>query len=370
MSFNLTQELGNHLPDPDPAHSSARRRLMVSTGGNTVRSSATLIDRRPVLQLNALPMTLAPRAYENAQSSINPNGSLTSLRAFSQLVDSIPGFTEYYSESASTISSVYKHLLHGASIKPDSSYAEGVIADARYNFDSAHLAEMNGTPGAWYPAYPTPIDWYDISAPSRFSEITLDLTGDHGDGGGPYRVLKSAQSDIGSGSIQKADGSSVAIDPATSLKSVKFRYLEVRLDRPWLNFQVFNLDGWFIPGQEAGFFSSGTTDKNQGIIPLITTSMLVAIDVEVAADWSANDRKVLDDAKQGGEQVSVGPFVIKLAGNLPAELHVIGWVSQLVPLAPRMVSGEPAGGNPVQDRSGADAQPTPVADAAQGVMVN
>ena len=74
-------------------------------------------------------------------------------------------------------------------------------------------------------------------------------------------------------------------------------------------------------------------------MPLITTSMLVAIDIDVAAEWSVKDQQMLDDAKQKGEQIAVGPFVTNLDSDSPAELHVIGWVSQLVPLAPQIDNG-------------------------------
>ena len=84
---------------------------MVSAGSNLAFTSGTTVDNRPVLQLNALPMTLSPKTYENAHSSVNPNGSFTSLYAFSQLVNPVPSFTEYYSASLNTISSVYNNNI-------------------------------------------------------------------------------------------------------------------------------------------------------------------------------------------------------------------------------------------------------------------
>jgi hypothetical protein len=128
----------------------------------------------------------------------------------------------------------------------------------------------------------------------------------------------------------------VSVDQDAALKSIKFKYLEVVLSRPWLDFQIFSLGGWSIQGQDAGYFSSGKTDSNDGTLPLITTSMLVAINVEVAAQWSAKDQQVLDDAKQRGEHIAAGPFVLNADPNQGNELHLIGWVSRLVPLAPRI----------------------------------
>ena len=329
MSFNLTRELGKHLQAPGSIFREGE--ILDST-------SASTLGNRPVLQLNALPMTLSPQIYENAHSSVNPNGSYTSLYAFSQLVNPVPSFTEYYSAGLNTISSVYNSLLHGASVRSGEKYTESVLASALQTYDSAEFANMDGTPGSWHPVYATPVDWYDTSDPGRFSEITIDLTGDDGNDG-PYQVLKSSGNNILSTFIKSGNGSSVSIDKGTSLKSVKFKYLEVRLNRPWLTFEIFNLDGWFIKGQKAGFFSSGSTSNNQGVIPLITTSMLVAIDVDFAAEWSVKDQQMLDDEKQKGEQIAIGPFVLYSNSDLPTELHVIGWVSQVVPLAPQIGNG-------------------------------
>lgn len=308
---------------------------MASVGRNLDSTSATMVDNRPVLQLNALPMTLSPKNYENAHSSVNPNGSFTSLYAFSQLVNPVPSFTEYYSASLRTISTVYNNLLHGASVRRDKQYTESVIAGALQAYDDAGFSNMDGIPGTWYPGYATPVDWYETSNPERFSEITLDLTGNNTNEG-PYQVLRNSGNNILSNLIKSSNGSSVPVDKGTSLKSVKFKYLEVRLNRPWLNFEIFYLDGWFIKGQQVGFFSSGSTDNNQGVIPIITTSMLVAIDVDLAAEWSIKDQQVLDDEKHKGEQVALGPFLINSGSDSPTELHVIGWISQLVPLAPQI----------------------------------
>jgi hypothetical protein len=338
MSFNLTRELGKHLQAPGSIFSAEGIVPMATVGRNLDSTSATTVDNRPVLQLNAFPMTLSPKTYENAHSNVNPNGSFNSLYAFSQLVNPVPSFTEYYSASLNTISSVYNNLLHGAIVRREEKYTESVIASAQQTYDSAHFANMDGIPDSWYPVYATPVDWYETSDLGRFSEITLDLTGKDTDEG-PYQVLKSSDNNILANLIISSSGSSVPVDKDTSLKSVKFKYLEVRLNRPWLNFEVLTLDGWFIKGQEAGFFSNGSTDNNKGIMPLITTSMLVAIDVDLAAEWCVKDQQVLDDAKQKGEQITVGPFVTNSDSGSPGELHVIGWISQLVPLAPQIDNG-------------------------------
>ncbi len=352
MSFNLTRELGKHLQVPGAGESltsttaaiignkpivAVKRVLPKKILSSKISStSVSTLDNRPVLQLNALPMTLSPNIYKNAYSSANPDGSFTSLYAFSQLVNPVPSFTEYYSASLNSISSVYKNLVHGASVKSGKRFTGSVLAEALQAYDTAVLSNMDGIPGSWQPVYATPVDWYDISDPGRFNEINIDLTGDDDDEG-PYQVLKSSDNNnILSTLINNDNGSSVSIDKSTSLKSVKFKYLEVRLNRPWLRSVIFNLGGWFIEGQKSGFFSSGSTAKNQGVLPLITTSMLVAIDVDLAAEWSVKDQQVINDENRKGNEIAVGPFVLNADQVSEPKLHVIGWVSQLVPLAPQI----------------------------------
>jgi len=334
LSFNLTSKLGKSIQPPNAMPKAEGNILMENIGRSRFFSSSTKIDNRPILQLNALPMTLSPKTYENAHSSINPNGSFTSLYAFSQLANSIPSFSEYYSDSLNTVSSVYGNLLHGSSVGNDEKYTESVISSSLKTYESSDFSNMDGIPDSWYPVYATPVDWYDTSDPERFSEITLDLIGEETDDG-PYRVLKGG-TNILSSLTQSGSGLSVPIDQGTSLKSIKLKYLEVRLNRPWLSFEVFNLGGWFIEGQNSGYFSSGSFDINPGVIPLITTSMLVAIDVELAAEWSMKDQQAIDEAKRKGKRISVGPFVAHLEPDSEPELHVIGWVSQLVPLSPQI----------------------------------
>ncbi|UOD30441.1 hypothetical protein INH39_01405 [Massilia violaceinigra] len=326
MSLNISSQL---------AHAIAAQGGGEKNGFFGPQAAAT--DQRPVLQLNALPMTLAPSAYANAHSSANPGGSYSTLNAFSELADSVPVFSEYYSPSLNTVSAVYSNLLRGASVKADAPYAGTVIAKALQNVASGGFSNLDGTPGLWYPVYAIPGDWYDTGDPDRFSDITLDLTGEGKDDSGPYRILEESKNSIAANLIRIGKGDAVQIDPASALKRVTLKYLEVQLNRPWLDFEVFNLGGWFIGGLDAGYFSDGSIDNNQGVMPLITTSLLVAINVDLAADWSAKDQQFIDDTRRQGDGVAVGPFAINAAAS--TDLHVIGWVSRLVPLAPQIDAG-------------------------------
>lgn len=338
MSLNISSQLAHAIAAPGAVTDSMIERPGAGEKSGLPGAQAAATDQRPILQLNALPMTLQPSAYANPHSSANPGGSYSTLNAFSELADSVPVFSEYYSPSLHTVSAVYNNLLRGASVKPDASYASTVIANASQNVASGGFSNLDGTPGLWYPVYAMPGDWYDTADPGRFSEITLDLSGDGKDDSGPYRILDGSKNDIAANLIRIGKGDSVQIDPASALKTVTLKYLEVQLNRPWLDFEVFNLGGWFIGGLDAGYFSDGSIDNNQGVMPLITTSLLVAIHVDLAADWSAKDQQFIDDTRRQGDSVAVGPFAIN--GAASSDLHVIGWVSRLVPLAPQINAGQ------------------------------
>lgn len=330
MSFNICRELAKKIKAPSPVATPTYESFHIT--GN--KQYAQPVDKRPILQLNAFPMTLSPEVYKNPHSSINPNGSYNSLYAFSELTNTVPFFTEYYNASLNTISALYGNLLDGVTIDEQNQYTQSVIAQAQRNFESAHFANMDGIPGYWYPVYATPEDWFDTSNVQRFSEITLDLTNTNS-ADGPYQTLSNDNEDMLTYLANNKAVNNTVIDRKTKLKSIKFKYLEVRLNRPWFNFSIFSLNGWYISGQNSGFFSSGNTINNQGILPLITTSLLVAININVDADWSPRDQHNLQKARLRGETTSIGPFITAADSSNSTELHVIGWISQLVPLAPQ-----------------------------------
>jgi hypothetical protein len=103
-------------------------------------------------------------------------------------------------------------------------------------------------------------------------------------------------------------------------------------------------------------------------MPLLPTSLIVAVDVEIAADWSPTDRRILEMAINNREFVALGPFAFS-SGRFPQPAtrlqpripvlrrypffqarfknfttisspawNIIAWISDLVPLAPQTES--------------------------------
>lgn len=290
------------------------------------------MSNKPILQLNAFPVTLDPARYANAKSTSNPNGSFTTLYAFRNLVDPIPEFTQNYVPSDKSTEAIYNQLINGASVTGDNSFATQVLSDAQKQATTITFANMDGTPGLWRPVYTSPENWYDTSGAGSYKKMNLEeLVGKNGS----FNLLQSQEQFQWYVNDSRQRSTSKRINFGTKIHSIWFKCLIVQLIRPWLNTTLFETSGWFLSGQPRGYCSSGRTDKNHGIIPLLPTSILVGTQVEIVADWHPDDQKYLEIAKSGTNKVSFGPFLIEPKEATPT-LQLIGWVSSLIPFSPQI----------------------------------
>ncbi len=319
-------------------------------------TTSLLSSDLPVLQLSNFPIALTPTLYANPRSNSNPNGTLTSLYAFRQLIDPVPSFTEYYSPAPTSTESIYANLINGATASPTADYTRQVLFSAQQEFNTSGFPNLDGNPGKWQPIYATPEDWYDVNQSSRF--ITMDLEIPSSEGGNhPYIVLTGQTPEPLSWNVgnTKAQATSVPIDAETRLQAIQFKYLEVKLTRPWLDFEIFGLKDWYLQGQRSGYISSGKVTTNAGVLPLLPLSLIIGIDTTVAATLGQTDQNLINDAVAANQFVSLGPFVLQTGmeqansgGNLiirstnvvaaPQTLYVVGWFSSLVPLSPKVTS--------------------------------
>ncbi|HEX5077800.1 MAG TPA: hypothetical protein VFV80_01540 [Geminicoccaceae bacterium] len=336
MNIDLTAALARSLPEPPPPTGTGRR---VPHGGPKALTAG--IAAKPVLQLSDVPLPLDPADYRNPYSNTNPQGDQRTLYAFRSLVDPVPEFDRAYRPSARSTERVYQNLVRGASAKTGQDFAAAVLADARQSFDESALENLVITPGKWHPVYATPSDWYDPAQTGRFQPIELDLADD---GSGAFTLLP------GSDRLQwrLGDPSRPQLtkppDPDTRPNSLRFRCLQVTLQRPWLDFEIFGLQGWYLQGQAEGYYSTGEATTNPGVLPLVPTRILLGTDIELDARIGPGDRDLVRQATAGGLPLALGPFdlgSIALAGDgiraVPAgrpALYVVGWCSDLVPLAP------------------------------------
>lgn len=282
---------------------------------------------KPVLQLSSLPLTINPDLFKNARSNSNPNGDLKPLRAFRDLVDPVPCFTRYYTASGSSTEITYRDIVSGATVGAGNSFVSNMFSSAAQRVEANAFANMDQTPGDWCPVYAVPEDWYDTSQAARFQDLHLDLT-DAGGPGSPFTLL-GGQNALHVSVLGDAP-QNVCVDAGSELRSVTMKYLSIQFNRPWLSQELFQTSGWSLSGQPEGFCSSGRTDDNTGVLPLLTVGLLLAMDVSVDATWGKQVQSALTAAKNAGAPSFLGPFALDSTA-----LQVIGWVSTLVPLSPK-----------------------------------
>ncbi len=346
MRLNLTAALARALPLPAPESPNFGFATPKALPRGSPGVLTTGAISKPVLQLNEVPLPLDPADYRNPYSNTNPQGDQRTLYAFRALVDPVPEFGRGYRPSARSTERIYQNLVRGASVGIGQDFTSAVLASARRTFDETALEALVGTPGKWHAVYATPSNWYDPALLDRFQPIELDLS-DQGDSG-PFILLggtDDVQWRLGDPRRPKL---TKPLDQATRPTSLRFRCLQVALARPWLDFEIFGLRGWYLQGQPEAYYSNGETAANRGVLPLVPTSLLLGADIQLEASVGPGDRDLVRDAVASRTPLSLGPFSlgsVALAGDrlqgVPAQqvaatpaLYLIGWCSELVPLAP------------------------------------
>jgi hypothetical protein len=315
--------------DVTPSYADDTAETSGPAGQNAVSSIS-----KPILLLNSVPVTIDPKNFSNPLSNSNPQGSLTSLWAFRELVDPVPSFTSYYSASGSSTETNYSLVVNNALAGGPYPFSASVIAESQFLLSQSHFANIDGTPGTWAPIYATPGDWYDTST-GRYLPLGFDLQS-AGTPNSPFDVITGEEAPL---TLQVQDENSSpqiqAVGTDTKINQISLKYLQVSLNRPWWNQLLFSTNGWFLAGQDAGFCSSGSLTDNSGVLALLPTSIIFATDVSVDAQWGGKDQAVIDGAVKTGKQVSLGPFVLNANSNQPT-IQVLGWVTQLIPYSPKL----------------------------------
>lgn len=132
---------------------------------------------------------------------------------------------------------------------------------------------------------------------------------------------------------------------------ISYRFARVEIRRPWLDFSLLSLGGWSMPGRPRNALSTGSLKDNPGLFSLLPTSMIVARDVQISAQWPREAADQIQTALSGAGQVSFGPFALSGASARPGtarllkprfdgltlsmpQLQHIGWLNQVVPACP------------------------------------
>lgn len=117
--------------------------------------------------------------------------------------------------------------------------------------------------------------------------------------------------------------------------SISFKFCRVNIDRPWFKLALLSTRNWYMFGTNVGGYSTGTTQNNPGMFPLLPTSFIAIRDLKITANWSQEDSQNL------GEAVAFGLFDIRdstlISNTLEVRgLQIIGWISRLMPELPPM----------------------------------
>jgi hypothetical protein len=290
----------------------------------------------PVLQLNAIPVSIDLEKFKDAYSSDRPGGDYEAAYRLRSLCNAIPSFRRNFDPSGHFVETVWRNIAFGAN--GTTSYARHLLNAAQADIDGSELVNLGGIPKPWLPVDAAPFNWTEMVAEAP--ECTLDISGDGGSG--DYVLIGEAENLAWTG-LAGTD----AMPIEGKVNRIRMRALRLDLVRSWLDLQVLAIAGWQIEGMPGGFFSSGTQADNSGIFPLLPTALVIGADITIEGDWSRSDRALMSQHAAQGLTLGLGPFPLAAAslasgGALRVrQAHVIGSISALVPYSPQATGFDP-----------------------------
>jgi len=323
LAVDLTTALGAALAPPLPQSTT-----------RTLKAAAPVTP--PVFQMAALPSIVDPATYANAFGNTNPNGSFLALRALRDLVDPVPLFSRTYQPSPESTEKLWGLVLSGA--ESANGFAAAALSGARTSYATSALPSTDGTTTQWRPVYATPATWMDLGNDAAFRKVTVDLSGT------ATGATATRLSTIGGGQAvmrwtvvdANGDTTTAPIASGTTLDAIVLDVRQVTLQRPWLDMSVLTSSGIAVPGQDAGFLSSGDVDDNDGSLPLLPTAFWLARSATLRGTIAPSDAKVLGQADDD-THVTLGGIAVAgpAAEGAPTTGQVVAWTSTLLPYWPK-----------------------------------
>lgn len=234
-----------------------------------------------------------------------------------------------------------------------------VIASAQSDMSDQHwLAGLTPAHAKWMLGYARPSDWAtngsaatDFSINSSYLCTQIDSAFTNLSAGGLWR---NGLWSVGGSVSGSAGSTNYHLDANNVAISAKLQ--TVRIMRPWLNALLFAMQGWWLENQPANAISNGTVKgSGNSILPLIPTAIIVAKDVTISADFSAQDRSHIESAVNGSVRIGWGPFAV--GGSFShsespdsmktrfdgaklfiPEVQILAWVSIITPASPPMAA--------------------------------
>lgn len=123
------------------------------------------------------------------------------------------------------------------------------------------------------------------------------------------------------------------VAPNSSQFSLSFDYCLVSVSRPWLSASFLTHPGWYLPGEAASSWCSGTYNLATQRFAYLPAKMLVIKSLKVQAQWSQEDRARLQSI------AGLGPFSLldcqfESDTLIAPGMQIIGWMCQVMPPFP------------------------------------
>lgn len=277
------------------------------------------------LQLNRIPTVIDLGCYRDPHSSDNPTGDYRAAYRFYELADKASKLTNFF-EGINSVSCVWSGIINSA--VSDNGYVANLLTQAKDSFRLSRMYGMGGVPEDWYQVNALPSNWYDLVTDQK-NLTRIEIIPPNG--GDDFAWNLSTQENV-------------PLDSDSTLTKICLDVLNVEFIRPWMRWELFEAD-WTIRGTKRGYFSTGNENYNDGILPLITQSMLVGTNLSIEGDFSEKDKDLLSNHLL--ERISLGPFAVKTI-DAPIQMEhdsnllrisskvtqIVGYISYCVPLCP------------------------------------
>lgn len=338
FASELTKKLPDETDSITDSHDKGSMRE-VTTSSKTVKT---------LLQLNATPFVIDVNQYRNPHSGDNPTGDYKAAYKLKLLADAVPLIAADYTDSLQSTEKTWGNIVHYAtSLSP---YTQDLLSASKNDFENFRLSGMGGIPDDWRPVYARPFNWYDIvQDEANLIPLELDITAPDVNSSDFLTVDSSEEALAWKVSDSNtAKPVQLSMHPESQIKKITVNVLRVDFIRPWINYEILNLRNWRIDGIDKGYYSSGDLGDNDGIFPLITTSMLIGSGIFIEGRFTADDISVLAQSKSANNNLSIGSFLIN-SNEQPVEItrtatgdiqlisnirQIVGYISNLVPLSP------------------------------------
>jgi hypothetical protein len=321
--------------------------------------------------------------YSGGFGPSNPdrdNATMTAAYNLWLLSDQIPlNEIDYFAVSSSGADRTYSLILGSASTFDDRGVAATALGRARQDYALSARSGLDGTGLNWHLVGTTPPNWVEAHTDAETIEATADASGPTPaslpwrEWRWPPRVPQPPLSSLSPTSSvlgpiddrvlsigSRSNSTEVFTDgPArsggplvSSVKSITAKIRTVVIHRPWLDFNVFNLDGWYISGMRKGAISTGDRRGPNQLLPSVPVCMILAEDISIktALDQLHIDR--LQNMLRQRRDVTLGPFRVNAFSDVPSNIphppaasmdnngislkgpFLIAWICRILPQCP------------------------------------